>query len=51
MTHDEIRQLQKQIQKLPPRNLDRVVEIISQGKPVEEKPSDEFQVDLEKEVV
>ncbi|XP_028778557.1 uncharacterized protein LOC114735070 [Neltuma alba] len=49
MTLDEKQQLQKLIQKLPPRNLDRVVEIISQSKPVEEQPCDELYVDLEKE--
>ncbi|XP_054794761.1 uncharacterized protein LOC129300241 [Prosopis cineraria] len=48
MTLDEKQQLQKLIQKLPPRNLDRVVEIISQSKPVEQ-PCDQLLVDLEKE--
>ncbi|KAK4272137.1 hypothetical protein QN277_020728 [Acacia crassicarpa] len=49
MTIDEKQQLRKQIQMLPPRNVDRVVEIISQSKPVEEQPCDELHVDLEKE--
>lgn len=51
MTIDEKQQLQKQIQMLPPRNFDRVVEIISQSKPVEEQPCDELHVDLEEEVM
>ncbi|XP_057492052.1 uncharacterized protein LOC130777664 isoform X2 [Actinidia eriantha] len=49
MTLTEKQQLQRLIQKLPPRNLDRVVEIIRRDTPFERYSSDEIYVDLEKE--
>ena len=49
MTRREKQQLQKMIQKLPPKNLERAVEIIQRGKPPEIH-SDEIHVNLEKEV-
>ena len=50
MTLVEKQQLQKLIQKLPPRNLDRVVEIICRSKPAGKKIGKNIHVDLEKEV-
>jgi hypothetical protein len=50
MTLTEKQQLRKLVQKLPPKNLDRIVEIIQRGKPTEAQSSDEILVDLEKEV-
>lgn len=51
MTLAEKQQLQKLIQDLPPRNLDRVVEIIQRNKPIDGRPSNnEIYVDLENEV-
>lgn len=50
MTLTEKQQLRKLIQKLPPKNLDRVVEIIQHGKLAEPQSRDEIFVDLEKEV-
>lgn len=49
MTLSEKQQLQKLIQKLPPRNLDRVVEIIQRNKPSGKYSSGTIHVDLEKE--
>ncbi|KAL6960503.1 hypothetical protein U1Q18_038266 [Sarracenia purpurea var. burkii] len=49
MTLSEKQQLQKLIKKLPPRNLDRVVEIIRRNKPPGKYFFDEIHVDLEKE--
>lgn len=49
MTLSEKQQLQKLIQKLPPRNLDRVVEIIQRNKPSGKYSSGMIHVDLEKE--
>lgn len=49
MTRREKQQLQKMIQKLPPKNLERAVEIIQRGK-LPEIHSDEIHVNLEKEV-
>jgi len=49
MTLTEKQQLRKLVQKLPPKNLDRIVEIIQHGKPTEAQSSDEILVDLEKE--
>lgn len=49
MTLAEKQQLQKLIQKLPPRNLDRVVEIIQKNKPLEMRSPDVIHVDLEEE--
>lgn len=49
MTLTEKQQLQKLIQKLPPRNLDRVVEIIERNKPFRKQKSDAILVDLEEE--
>lgn len=48
MTLGEKQQLQKFIQKLPARNLDRVVEIICRSRPVEEQNCNQIFVDLEK---
>lgn len=48
MTRREKQQLQKMIQKLPPKNLERAVEIIQRGK-LPEIHSDEIHVNLEKE--
>ena len=50
MTLTEKQQLRKLIQKLPPKNLDRVVEIIQHGKRAEPQSCEEIFVDLEKEV-
>lgn len=50
MTLVEKQQLRKLIQALPPKNLDRVVEIIQRSKPAEKESCDEIHVDLEKEV-
>ncbi|GMH06805.1 hypothetical protein Nepgr_008645 [Nepenthes gracilis] len=49
MTYPEKLQLQKFIQKLPPKNLDRVVEIIHRKRPSESPSDDEIFVDLEKQ--
>ncbi|KAK7395782.1 hypothetical protein VNO78_16352 [Psophocarpus tetragonolobus] len=49
MTIAEKQQLQSLIQKLPARNLNRVVELICRKRPVEEQSCDEIFVDLEKE--
>ncbi|RDX80028.1 Transcription factor GTE5, chloroplastic, partial [Mucuna pruriens] len=49
MTLPEKQQLQSLIQKLPARNLDRVVKLICRNRPVEEQSCDEIFVDLEKE--
>ncbi|KAG8384901.1 hypothetical protein BUALT_Bualt04G0166400 [Buddleja alternifolia] len=49
MTHLEKQQLRMSIQKLPPKNLDRVVEIIRQNRPSEKYSSDEVRVDLEEQ--
>ncbi|XP_061341871.1 uncharacterized protein LOC133288180 [Gastrolobium bilobum] len=49
MTLGEKQLLQRLIQKLPARNLDRVVEIICRSRPVEEQSCDNIFVDLEKE--
>jgi hypothetical protein len=51
MTLVEKQQLQRLIQKLPPGNLDRVVEIICRSRPVQEQSCDKILVDLEKEVI
>lgn len=50
MTLAEKQQLRKLIQNLPPKNLDRAVEIIRRGKPTEAQSCDEIFVELEKEV-
>lgn len=50
MTAAEKRRLRKLIQALPPKHLDRVVEIIQRSKPEETQSSDEIYVELEKEV-
>lgn len=50
MTLTEKQQLRKLVQKLPPKNLDRIAEIIRRGKPTEAQSCDEILVDLEKEV-
>ncbi|KAK2969759.1 hypothetical protein RJ640_028039 [Escallonia rubra] len=47
MTRPEKQQLKQLIQKLPPRNLDRVVELIQRRDPRENYNSDEIHVDLE----
>ncbi|XAR51935.1 hypothetical protein NMG60_11006743 [Bertholletia excelsa] len=49
MTLSEKQQLQKLIQKLPPRNLDRVVEIIQCSKRPGQYSSDEIHVNMEDE--
>ncbi|KAJ0113607.1 hypothetical protein Patl1_02884 [Pistacia atlantica] len=49
MTLFEKHELRKMIQKLPPNNLDRVVEIVRHNKSAEPQSSDEYFVDLEKE--
>ncbi|XP_031259914.1 uncharacterized protein LOC116123438 [Pistacia vera] len=49
MTLSEKHELRKMIQKLPPNNLDRVVEIVRHNKSAEPQSSDEYFVDLEKE--
>lgn len=51
MTLVEKQQLRKMIQELPPRNLDRVVEIIQRNKTIDRYSRDEILVDLEKEVI
>ncbi|KAK6155244.1 hypothetical protein DH2020_009492 [Rehmannia glutinosa] len=50
MTLAEKQQLRKSIQNLPPRNLDRVVEIIGRNKPSDKDSCDELHVDLDKMV-
>ncbi|XP_044465116.1 uncharacterized protein LOC123195469 isoform X3 [Mangifera indica] len=50
MTLSEKQELWKMIQKLPPNNLDRVVEIVQHDKSAEPLSSDEYFIDLEKEV-
>ncbi|KAK6159214.1 hypothetical protein DH2020_006528 [Rehmannia glutinosa] len=50
MTLAEKQQLRKYIQKLPPRNLDRVVEIIERSKRSEKDSCDEMRVDLDEMV-
>ncbi|KAB5564293.1 hypothetical protein DKX38_004347 [Salix brachista] len=47
MTHTEKQQLQKLIKKLPPKKLDRVVEIVQRSKPIESQDHDEIFVNLE----
>ncbi|XP_014624516.1 uncharacterized protein LOC114390665 isoform X3 [Glycine soja] len=49
MTLAEKQRLQSLIQKLPARNLDRVVELIWRNRPIEEQNCDKIFVDLEKE--
>ncbi|XP_015879011.1 uncharacterized protein LOC107415232 [Ziziphus jujuba] len=49
MTLAEKQQLRRLIQGLPPKNLERVVEIIQRSKPENKEPCDEIHVDLEKE--
>ncbi|XP_059450126.1 uncharacterized protein LOC132181083 isoform X2 [Corylus avellana] len=49
MTLTEKQQLRKLVQKLPPKNLDRIAEIIRRGKPTEAQSCEEILVDLEKE--
>ncbi|KAL5153964.1 Transcription factor GTE1 [Glycine soja] len=49
MTLAEKQKLQNLIQKLPARNLDRVVELICRNRPIEEQNCDKVFVDLEKE--
>lgn len=49
MTLEEKRQLQRLIKKLPPKNLDRVVEIIHPRNPLEKDSSEEIYVNLENE--
>lgn len=51
MTLAEKQQLQILIQKLPARNLVRVVELLRRNTPAEKQSCDEVIVDLEKEVV
>lgn len=51
MTHTEKQQLQKLIKKLPPKKLDRVVEIVQRSKPIESQDHDEIFVNLEEKVV
>lgn len=51
MTLAEKQKLQNLIQKLPARNLDRVVELICRNRPIEEQNCDKVFVDLEKEVI
>jgi len=51
MTLAEKQQLQNLIQKLPARNLDRVVELLRRNRPAEEQSCDEIFVDLQTEVV
>lgn len=50
MTLIEKQQLRKLIQKLPPKNLDWVVQIVQHGKMAKTQSCDEIFVDLEKEV-
>ncbi|KAI4350604.1 hypothetical protein L6164_005049 [Bauhinia variegata] len=49
MTLTEKQQLQKQLKKLPPRNLDRVAELICRSKAGEKQSCDDIFVDPEKE--
>ncbi|PON46463.1 NET domain containing protein [Trema orientale] len=52
MTLPEKKQLQKMIKELPPKNLDRVAELVERGKrgkPAEKRSHDEIFIDLEKE--
>ncbi|XP_057993313.1 uncharacterized protein LOC110656586 isoform X2 [Hevea brasiliensis] len=49
MSLAEKKQLQKLIQKLPPKNLNRVAEIVQRSKSLETQNCDEIFVDLEKE--
>lgn len=49
MTLSEKQHLQKMIQSLPPKNLDRIVEIIQRHDPAETQPCKEIYVDLEKQ--
>ncbi|KAL9289849.1 hypothetical protein ACSQ67_024380 [Phaseolus vulgaris] len=49
MTLAEKQQLQSLIQKLPSRNLDRVVELLRRNRPAEEQSYDQIFVDLETE--
>jgi len=51
MTLAEKQQLQSLIQKLPSRNLDRVVELLRRNRPAEEQSYDQIFVDLETEVL
>lgn len=50
MSVAEKKQLQILIQKLPPKNLNRVAEIVQREKPSETQNYDEIFVDLEKKV-
>ncbi|XP_057761396.1 uncharacterized protein LOC130981745 [Arachis stenosperma] len=49
MTLGERQQLQRMIQKLPAKNLDRIAEIICRSRPTEQPNCDKIFVDLEKE--
>lgn len=49
MTLLEKHKLRKLIEKLPPKNLDRVAEIIQRGKPSEKRSCDNIDVDLQQE--
>ncbi|KDP36255.1 hypothetical protein JCGZ_09820 [Jatropha curcas] len=49
MTLTEKQQLRKLIQKLPPKNYNRVVEIVQRSKPVDTHQSDEIFIDLEQQ--
>ncbi|GAV88090.1 hypothetical protein CFOL_v3_31514, partial [Cephalotus follicularis] len=49
MSRCEKQQLQKLIQDLPPKNLDRVLQIVGRSKRAETQSSDQFFVDLDKE--
>lgn len=49
MTLSEKQHLRKMIQSLPPKNLDRIVEIIQRHDPAETQPCKEIYVDLEKQ--
>lgn len=50
MSRYEKQQLQKLIQKLPPKNLSRIAEIVQRSKAVEMRNADEVFVDLDQEV-
>ncbi|XP_023756239.1 uncharacterized protein LOC111904744 isoform X1 [Lactuca sativa] len=50
MTLLEKHKLRKLIEKLPPKNLDRVAEIIQRGKPSEKRSCDNIDVDLQQEM-
>lgn len=50
MTLAEKQELRKLIQHLPPKNLDRIVEIVQRSKPPDSHPCNEIYIDLEKEV-